>query len=170
MITSWNTVVNKIALQPGEVRTIGKDFYKNIDGRFNKIAQMWNNAGYTQQKVEWINYYPDIHFSNDIVEEFAKAHNLTTARAWISKVRPGKSAPWHQDIDDDLEKYESLGKLKRYTCQICQPEHGQVFLIEQESYYMLPQNTTVLWNDYMAWHGASNCGFKDHYLFHFIGY
>ena len=168
--TSWDNVLTNLDIRNGEVRTIGKDFYKNVDGRFDEILNSWNQAGYTPNKVEWINFYPEKHFDKNVSEEFAKQVNLTHIRSWISCIRPGKSAPWHQDIDDNMDQYMKLGNIKRYTCHIGTPAVGQVLLIEKESFYMVPQGTVTEWPHYMAWHGASNCGFENQYLYHFLGY
>jgi hypothetical protein len=166
----WDKVVEEIKSHQGDVRTIGVDFYQNIDGRFSTIIELWNKAGYTPEKVEWINFYPEKHFDKNVVHQFADNVKLKTIRAWISCVRPGKSAPWHQDIDDSMEEYEKLGKLIRYSVTINEPKFGQFFSIDKEPYYMLPKGTVILWSNYMEWHGASNCSFENHYLFHFIGY
>jgi hypothetical protein len=167
---NWNSVLDVISNHSGEVRTIGNDFYQNVDGRFNEIVSLWNDAGYTSSNVEWINFYPGTHFDDKVVEEFAESVGLTHIRSWISCIQPGKTAPWHQDVDDEMDNYVKLGKLERYTCHINVPAHGQLMLIEQESFYMVPQGTIIRWKDYMAWHGAANCGFTNHYLFHFLGY
>lgn len=164
----WDNVVNN--LKNGEVRTIGVDFYQNKHGEFNEIIQLWESADYTGNKVEWINFYPVTHFDKDIETEFGKLVNLTPVRSWISCVRPGKNAPWHRDIDDNMNSYESLGTLERYTCFIQEPKHGQVMLLEDRAYYMEPKYKIVKWTDILAWHGASNCGFTNHYLYHFLGY
>jgi hypothetical protein len=170
MTINYDSLYDTIKDTEGEVRTVGKDFYENKDGRFDNIVKLWGDAGYTTEKVEWINYYPDIHFDSSIVEEFSKSVGLNTIRAWVSCVRPGKSAPWHQDIDDNMEEYLSKGELVRYSVTICDPEHGQFFAIESKPYYMLTKGSLILWDNHLAWHGASNCGFKNHYLFHFLGY
>lgn len=166
----WKKVLNNIENQDGEIRTIGSEFYKNVDGRFNHIIESWSKAGYTSNMVEWINYYPGSHFDESVSEMFSNNVDLHHIRSWISCIRPGKSAPWHQDIDDQIEKYLELGKLKRFTCFIDEPAHGQVMSIDKKSFYMIPVNTVFEWNDYMDWHGASNCGFKNYYLYHFLGY
>jgi len=170
MNINWQDIVDVIKQQSGDVRTIGVEFYKNTDGRFNKIIDLWNQAGYTPEKVEWINYYPEKHFDQTVSEKFAENVGLTHIRSWISCVRPGKSAPWHQDIDDAMEEYLKLGKLYRYSVHIGKPSVGQVMLVDRESFYMVPQGTVFKWPDYMAWHGASNCGFENHYIYHFLGY
>ncbi len=173
MITTdilWDHVINRVSSHEGEVRTVGVDFYQNNKGEFNEIISLWRDAGYTTEKVEWINFYPDVHFDKIVSDAFAKQVNATHIRSWISCVRPGKSAPWHQDIDDNMDQYLKLGQLVRYTCHISKPEHGQVMLVEKESFYMIPQGTITRWPSILAWHGASNCGFSNHYLYHFLGY
>jgi hypothetical protein len=167
---NWNNVSNEILEKTGEVRTIGEKFYENKDGKFDKIKILWKQAGYTANKVEWINYYPGNHFDKKVEENFAKEVNLNPVRSWISCIRPGKSAPWHQDIDDNMDEYIKLGNLIRYTCHIGKPAHGQVLTIETECFYMTPQGTITKWNDWLDWHGSSNCGFENHYLYHFLGY
>lgn len=165
----WNPILDKIKTNTGEVRTIGENFYENKNGEFNEIIKLWSDAGYTANKVEWINFYPDKHF-DDVSEQFSKEVNATHIRSWISCVRPGKSAPWHQDIDDSMSEYLKLGKLVRYTCHINTPSHGQVLMVDTECFYMIPQGTITEWSSYDLWHGASNCGFENHYLYHFLGY
>ncbi len=166
----WSKTLSVVQGSQGEVRTIGADFYENKDGRFDEIIKLWIDAGYTTNKVEWINFYPGKHFDKNIENLFAQEVSLNPIRSWISCVRPGKSAPWHQDIDDDLEIYQSKGDLKKYTCNINHPSHGQVFMIDKQCYYMEPRTKIIEWPDYMSWHGASNCGFENHYLYHFLGY
>ncbi len=166
----WDSVLSSVKCSDGEIRTIGVDFYKNEHGQFNEIIQLWNDAGYTSNKVEWINYYPGVHFNKDVEEKFARSLNVNPIRSWISCIRPGKSAPWHQDVDDSMSQYKELGNLVRYTCHIDKPSLGQILLIEKDSFYMVPQGTVTKWHDYMAWHGSSNCGFNNHYLYHFLGY
>ena len=167
---NWQTIIDQIESTTGEIRTIGKDFYQNADGRFNEILSLWQSAGYNSNKVEWINFYPTTHFDNTVSDKFSKKTGLTHARSWISCVKPGKSAPWHQDIDDNIESYQKLGNLERYTCHIGKPAVGQVMVVDKECFYMIPQGTITKWENYMAWHGASNCGFENHYLYHFLGY
>jgi hypothetical protein len=166
----WSAVVNSISTTEGEVRTIGENFYTNSDGKFNQILNLWNNAGYKKQHIEWINYYPNTNFDDIITKKFSDLVSATHIRSWISCIRPGKSAPWHQDIDDNMESYLPLGKLVRYTCHITEPHLGQIMLIEKTAYYMTPYNTITKWPSIEAWHGASNCGFENQYLYHFLGY
>lgn len=165
-----NDLIEQLKNKAGDIRTIGVNFYKNINGSFDEILNLWKKANYTPQQVEWINYYPEKDFDEKFINTFFKDTNLKLARAWVSKIKPGKSAPWHKDVDDNLEQYESKGKLTRYTCYLNAPAYGQVLSIDNKTYYMVPQGTMIKWGNYMDWHGASNCGFEDQYLFHFLGY
>lgn len=167
---NWKDVVEGISHQEGEVRTMGAEFYQNNDGRFDNIISSWIKAGYNSNKVEWINFYPEKHFDNTISETFSKEVETNHIRSWISCIRPGKSAPWHQDIDDLMEDYKTLGRLKRFTCFINIPYHGQVMSIEKQAFYMVPVNSIFEWNHWQDWHGAGNCGFENYYLYHFLGY
>jgi hypothetical protein len=167
---NWEDVVSSINMSKGEVRTIGQSFYQNNNGEFDHIINLWNQAGYTSNKVEWLNFYPEKHFDKNVEQHFSLQVNCTPVRSWISCVRPGKSAPWHQDIDDNLESYNKLGKLKRFTCFINEPYYGQVFMLEKKCFYMEPKGKIIVWDDYLNWHGASNCGFENAFLYHFLGY
>ncbi len=170
MNINWKNTLETLNTSVGDVRTIGSNFYENRDGRFDEIIRLWNTAGYNSNQVEWINYYPDKHFDISLSESFSINIGCKHIRSWISCIRPGKSAPWHQDIDDEIDSYTLLGTLKRFTCFIDEPAHGQVMCVDKKSFYMIPVNTVFEWNNYMDWHGASNCGFKNYYLYHFLGY
>lgn len=167
---NWKPIVESISTQQGEERTVGVNFYENNSGEFNEVIELWKGANYTSEKVEWINFYPGTHFDDNIPDVFSEEVNATHIRSWISCIRPGKSAPWHQDVDDQMNQYLKLGSLVRYTCHISEPSQGQLLLIEKDSFYMVPQGTITRWSNIMNWHGSSNCGFKNHYLYHFLGY
>ena len=68
---NWQALINRIEGADGDVRTYGVDFYKNTDGRFNEIIELWKTAGYDKSgTVEWINYYPGKHFDQSYVSQF----------------------------------------------------------------------------------------------------
>ena len=78
----WDSIIETLLVQDGDPKTIDKAFYKNIDGRFDEVIDLWKSAGYDKvTTVEWINYYPDKHFENLVVEEFEKFSNTKCARA-----------------------------------------------------------------------------------------
>lgn len=166
----WNNLIAGIVLEQGDVRVPGKKFYQNTDGRFDEIINKWQSAGYESSgSVEWINYYPGKHFDNRVIDKLATAMGLSPARCWISKIRPGKMAPYHQDIDDDIEKYLQYGPIERYSIFISRPSLGSVFLLKNQVFHLQPQGTMVKWDNYLDWHAGVNCGFEDKFMLHFLG-
>jgi hypothetical protein len=166
----WQKIIDGLDLTQGEVRSYGVKFYRNEDGRFNHIIDLWQTAGYDKTgSVEWINFYPDKHFDVSVANEFEKFTNTKCARAWISCIRPGKMAPYHQDIDDQEEEYLKQGSLVRFSVNICPPSNGQIFIVDNTVLYNQPQGTVYEWPDYMAWHAGGNCSFKPKFLFNFLG-
>jgi hypothetical protein len=170
-MTDFTKLITTISNQPGDIRTVGVDFFQNNNGQFDEIKKLWQGI-YSSRSVEWINYYPSTHFDFSIVEEFSKILELNHIRSWISKVNPGKHAPWHYDADDEEEEYLKLsnGNIIRYSCFVSQPQPGHAFILEDKCYYMQPQGTTVLWPSYKSWHAGTNCGLTPKYMFHFLGY
>jgi L-rhamnose mutarotase len=167
---NWNSLIESLPLDQGELKITNKQFYQNLDGRFDKIVQKWKSAGYdSSDSVEWINYYPGKHFNNSIVDQIAVATGLTSARSWISRIRPGKMAPYHQDIDDNIEQYLAQGTIERYSIFISEPSLGSVFLLKDQVFHLQPQGTSIKWDNYMDWHAGVNCGFEDKFMFHFLG-
>jgi hypothetical protein len=166
----WNSIVDSLKDKEGSRKAYGENFYINADGRFNPVINLWETAGYSKiDVVEWINYYPEKDFDNTVVTDFETFSNTTCARAWISMIRPGKMAPWHLDVDDNQEGYLKLGNLVRYTCHICTPSPGQVFMLDQEVFYCEEQGNTYQWPSYDSWHAGSNSGFTNKYMFNFLG-
>jgi hypothetical protein len=166
----WQSLIAGLDLDRGDPKTPHKQFYANADGRFNEIITKWTTAGYDKgDSVEWINYYPETHFSLEVINHFEKWSNSQCARAWISRIRPGKMAPFHQDIDDNIEKYLSKGQLIRFSIFISEPSSGAVFILKDDVYHLQPAGTILQWDDYLDWHAGMNAGFKDKFMFNFIG-
>ena len=166
----WQQIIDGLDLTQGEIRSYGVDFYRNEDGQFNHIIDLWQEAGYDKtESVEWINFYPGKHFDNNVVTEFETLTNTTCARAWISCIRPGKMAPYHQDIDDNIEEYLKQGNLVRFSVTANNPSNGQIFIVEKKALYNQPQGTVYEWPHYLAWHAGGNCSFKPKFLFNLLG-
>jgi hypothetical protein len=166
----WQLLTDNLDPAQGEVRSYSEKFYRNEDGRFNHIIDLWQTAGYDKTgTVEWINFYPSKHFDNSVIEQFEIFSNTKCARAWISCIRPGKMAPYHQDIDDNEELYLKQGDLVRFTVNACEPSNGQLFIVENKALYNQPQGTVYEWPHYLAWHAGGNCSFKPKFLFNFLG-
>jgi len=166
----WDSIIDLLETQQGELRTFNESFYKNADGRFDKNIKMLKGAGYDKvSTVEWINFYPEKHFDILPVRKFEDYVGMKCARAWISKIRPGKYAPIHQDIDDNIEDYLAQGEVVRFSTFISQPHPGGVFLLEDQCFHCETSGNTYKWDHYLNWHAGGNCGLHDKYMFHFLG-
>lgn len=167
----WDAVVDSLKDKQGSRKAYGEKFYVNADGRFNEIIELWKAAGYDKiDTVEWINFYPGKDFDETVVKDFENFSGTKCARAWISMIRPGKTAPWHNDVDDNIEEYLKLGELVRFTCHITNPEVGQVFILENETFYFEKRGSVYQWPNYSDWHAGGNFGFVNKYMFNFLGY
>jgi len=166
----WSALLEEIKDKDGDVRSYGVDFYQNKDGRFNEIIDMWKTAGYDKSgTVEWINYYPGQHFSEHYIKQFEEYTDTTGVRAWVSKIKPGRYAPYHWDIDDFEEDYLKQGKLVRFTAHPSKPVLGQVLIVEEDVFHNQPTGNVYQWPDHRAWHAGGNCSFEPKYLFNFLG-
>jgi hypothetical protein len=166
----WDSIIDCLYVEDGDPKIFGEDFFQNVDGRFDYNINILKNAGYDKvDTVEWINYYPGKHFDPLPVKEFEKYAGVKCARAWISKIRPGKYAPIHQDIDDNIEQYLAQGEVIRYSTFISQPHPGGVFILGNQCFHTEASGNTYQWEDYMDWHAGGNCGLHDKFMFHFLG-
>jgi hypothetical protein len=167
---NWQALVDSLSDVSGEARTYGVDFYNNATGKFNEIIDLWQQAGYdTAGTVEWINYYPNKHFDNKLVIQYEHYTGVTCARAWISKIRPGRYAPYHWDIDNNEDEFLKQGELVRFTTHMSTPIPGQVFIVSDQVCHMEPVGNTYQWDSYKDWHAGGNCSFESKYLFNFLG-
>lgn len=167
---NWSEIIEGLPLDQGDIKTPDIKFYLNTDGRFDQMISTWKNAGYDKSgSVEWINYYPEHHYATSVVENFGQFVNAKCARSWISRIRPGKMAPFHQDIDDHIEEYLAQGSLVRYSVCISVPSPGSIFLFNDQVFHMQQQGTVIRWPNYLDWHAGTNCGFQDQFMFHYLG-
>lgn len=166
----WDSIIDLLYTEEGDRKAFDVKFFENADGRFDENIKMLKGAGYDKvSTVEWINYYPEKHFDILPVKEFEKFSGMKCARAWISKIRPGKYAPIHQDIDDNIESYLAQGQLFRFSTFISHPHPGGVFVIKDRCFHCEPSGNTYIWDHYMDWHAGGNCGLHDKFVFHFLG-
>ena len=166
----WNSVVGQLSNLPGKEITAEPDKWNPDNPEYKKIYDLWLENKLSLHTMKWINYYPGLDFSQDIVDQFAREVNLTCARAWISKVPPGYYVAYHWDIDDSLDEYEKLGKLTRYSCFVTASLPGQIFVVGTTPFFNQTQGTMFKWSNYKDWHASTNCGLGDKYIFHFLGY
>jgi hypothetical protein len=128
------------------------------------------DADYNFSAVEWNNFISGKHFPDNINLEFGKIVNQTVSKSWISQVRPGRCAPYHQDMDDADSSYLKLGKITRYSVFIQQPQFGQGMIVGDTCLYNQTYGFIFKWPDYRDYHAAFNVGLHTQYLFHAMCY
>jgi hypothetical protein len=140
-------------------------------GLFLNIKNLISESNYCQHSIEWINYYPSVHFSeevNHIFGNFVRKENCV--RSWISRIDPGKTAPWHWDIDDDEEQYLKKGKLVRFICKIGDSDPGHITVVGNNILHNNMSGDVYQWPDHRTWHGSANAGLIPKYQFNYLAY
>lgn len=130
------------------------------------ILDVWNKAGYVPWmqggSAEWHLFFPGNHFSTTVVDRYKEFVGVSKVNSvWISRIMPGKCAPWHHD----LQKPGTIDP-KRIHSHIDRPDPGNVVIIEDKHYYNQEQGSTYEWSDPGLWHASFNCGKQPAYLFH----
>lgn len=171
-IIDWQEVVDDLTNQtPGYIgpRHREDDPIKGI----SDIALLWKNAGYKllheNGTAGWDMFFPNVNFSESIVNKFSEFVGINPINAWISRVNPGMVAPWHWDANDNEEEYETIVGIKRFSCHISKPSPGHVFIVEDHCFYDQKQGDVYLWPSRKSWHGGANCGLVPKYLFNIFG-
>lgn len=166
-LIDWDVVISKLENKPG-VRLPRWDWNHP---EFLKIKELYETSNYLPDSAEWINYYPEVDYDINVNKLFGEfVGKPQYARAWISRINPGKTAPWHWDIDDFSEQYESAGKLIRYTARINKDGTGQVALVNDYAIVGGKQGDVYQWPDIRAWHGSANVGYTIKYQFNYLAY
>ncbi len=135
------------------------------------MGQQWRDAGYMDSpSVEWLNYYPEQHFSSSVVKTFSKLVNADPYNIWISSLMPGKTVPWHWDIIKDYQKHRNNPKVVRYSMFIDKPQIGKVFILKDEAFHMIEQGEVYQWTKWDEWHLGFNAGLSQKFIFNYIGF
>jgi hypothetical protein len=162
---NWDNVIEKISTIPG--KNSYKGFVNEKEPEIVDLINSWKN--WNNESIEWINFYPE-DFGIDIVDVFSVLVDKECCRAWISKINPGKSAPWHWDWDSNETEYLKKGDLIRYHCSITDPQIGHVFIVKDTALYRSKKGDIYEWENYKDFHAGTNCGLVPKYNFNFLGY
>ena len=166
-IINWDDVINSIENKPG----VALPRWDWDHPEFIKIKQLSIDSNYLKKSAEWINYYPNKDYDSNIDKLFgAFVGNSNYARAWISRINPGCTAPWHWDIDDFADEYENKGSLVRYTARINKDGTGQVAVVSNYAIVGGQQGDVYRWHSYKDWHGSANFGYTVKYQFNYLAY
>lgn len=167
-MNNWNTIIN--SLTEGSDVTVDPSRWNLDNPGYTEILKIWQNANFNLNSIKWTNYYPGLHFSEDVIKKQADHLKIKKVhRAWISKLDPGFMAPWHWDVDDNEPEYLTYGPINRFTIMLEKMDHGHILIIGNEYYFNQPKGTVITWNNYKEWHSGINAGMKPSYLLHILG-
>lgn len=166
-LVDWNSIIKQIEIQEGKCACK----YLPVSD-VAELKQMQKNLGnYPESSIEWINYYPGKEFDQSVADAFGNfVGHPRMIKSWISRVNPGKTAPWHWDWDAEAEQYCKLGNPVRFTAMISEPAPGQVFIVEDHALYNEKQGDVHKWPDFKAYHGGANCGLVPKYNFNYLAF
>lgn len=138
---------------------------------FEPMDKLFKDSNYSNFSAEWINYYPGKDYDEAVDLIFGElVKHPKCVRAWISKINPGHTAPWHWDLDDNETEYLKAGKLIRFVCKASVPAIGHVAVIGNHALYGGLQGDTYIWTDTHCWHGSVNCGLVPKYQYNYLAY
>lgn len=119
-------------------------------------------AGYDGFIWKGISYYPNIHFSKQLIYELDSIFNTKALACWINEIPVGKVFPPHVDFEPRMEKIKHLGKLVNYNIHLGKPNFGHVFFIKDVAHYMQNHGDCYSWDPNTV-HSAANVGFEPKY-------
>jgi len=175
-LLNFDLLLKEISSACGHVKTHQTPYGKNINvdqyqqTEIKKMYDSWKDAGYIEQNViEWTNYYPDQHFTRNLLTPLIDRLSVSAKNIWISGISPGKCVPWHWDIESNSQSWSREGKIKRFTVFIDPPKLGHIFVVGNQCFYLVEQGSVFEWNEWNDYHLGVNCGFDPKYILHIIG-
>lgn len=173
-IINWDNVVEHLRGQPpahtGPDNSLAN--LQDITG-VDEILTNWANAGIKTVgeggSNNWDMYFPNTNFDNKVVEQFNDYVGCDVMFAWIANIHPGNMAHWHWDTSGKEDYFDSIPNLVRYCCFIMKPQPGHVFMTPNQAFSYSEQGDVWQWPDRKMWHGGTNFGFDEKYMFHYIG-
>lgn len=163
----WSKIISDIQDKEGCI--LPKLIWPNP--HFEEMKKLYIDSNYILASAEWINYYPNQDYDSSLNDIFGKIVGYPRyARAWISRINPGKTAPWHWDLDDEEEKYLQGGELVRFMCKMNSDGVAQVTIVGNQAISNAKVGDIYRWNDHRAWHGSVNAGLTPKYQFNYLAY
>jgi hypothetical protein len=165
----WTNIIRNLG--EGKSKTLDNPDHLYDEKGFSEILSLWKTAGYYENNsAQWINYYPGTNFDDEITRLFSNFVGVDSVRSWISRVNPGRTAPWHWDADDNISEYEEKGELVRFSCHIGDSEPGHIFILENDIFHHENSGNTYKWDKWNQWHAGINLGWNAKYMYNFLGY
>jgi hypothetical protein len=163
-LLNWLDIIDNLKIKKGkELPEFDKEniHYKKMTNLFSSTSN-FNN-------MQWINYYPSIHYDQEIDKLICNFLGHTDyARAWISEVRPGKVVPWHYDFDDNEKEYLTKNKVVRYSIKITE-DRGHISVVGNHLLTGI-LGDVFKWNDHRDWHGSLNCSYVSKFQYNLLAY
>jgi hypothetical protein len=165
----WKKLTNQLLTQDGiSITTDPLKWNLNTSG-YLEIYKMWQSANFNSSAIKWINYYPNKHFHQSIIDNISDHLKIKHIRSWISRIDPGYFAPWHWDVDDNEQEYLSNGKIQRYSIFIEPPTFGHIFILGNDYLINESLGSIIQWNNHREWHSGINAGMVPKFMLHILG-
>jgi hypothetical protein len=172
-LIDWDEVIDGLKDKKGYLLKYNTETFNPHFNGFSDLNRLWQQAGYEYNDpcVEWINYMPG-DFNINVELKFKELVNpdMHPFMVWISKIRPGRMAPWHFDAHSKVEELFKLGEPIRYVCYIEKPTDGHVSIVGDHCIYKPVQGSIYKWDSFDVWHCGLNGGLTDKYMFNYWGY
>jgi hypothetical protein len=165
---NWASIIDSLKDKEGVKSRIQKYLSDDIQ---TDMRKMFEDSKYCLFSAKWTNYYPGKDFDQSVSDSFGEiVKKSKCVKSWISRVDPGKTAPWHWDIDDNEKEYLSQGDVVRFTCKINPFDPGHITAVGNG---VLPKGNVgdiYQWVDHRQWHGSANAGLIPKYQFNYIAW
>jgi hypothetical protein len=167
----WDSIIESCKTDSKHVLRFNEECFPKTEA-FENMGRLWKERGYVYNDptIEWFNYFPGEHFSQSVVDTFESIVDTKPWMVWISKIKPGRMAPWHIDIHSKIDLLLEKGVPVRYTCYIEDYSMGHVSIVGDTCVYQAPKGSIYQWDLYDEWHCGMNGGFTDKYMFNYWGY
>ena len=169
-LIDWKELITDLSKKKGSDIIVDFNNWNLETPGYQEIYNIWQAANFNTNAIKWINYYPGIDFSTEIIDNISNYLDISVHRSWISRIDPGFFAPWHWDVDDNEGHYKEKGEIIRYSCFISPCSLGHIFIIGKDYFYNQEEGTLIKWKKYNEWHAGMNGGLKSKYMLHIIGY
>jgi hypothetical protein len=154
-------------------KTKGVDAANILRSKTENTLNSWIDAGYKYSEITWEDYYvekfPTVLEASNIFTGIINATPIP-GRVFITRLKPGKVAPWHYDVLPDISEYKKLGSLVRFVCFIQEPIPGHTFSFNNITYYNESVGNIYEWTNVDDYHSAANSSLQPFYMFHWQGY
>jgi hypothetical protein len=160
----WKGLIDSIKDQESVPITTDPSIWKMEIPDYLEIFNLWKKANYPEHMIRWNNYYPNVHFTDELDKLICEHFNIGYRRSWISRVDPGYSAPWHWDIEDEPEDYDGPLRLSIFI-KNCQP--GHIFILGKEDvFFNMKEGDGIFWKRFNEYHIGMNAGLEPKYMYH----